>query len=67
MQLLEGDLRGMSGPAAVFIDHFCGGDGGFHGDGGGYGGGFVAADSSWGGLHAWPGWVGYYGGPYVYG
>ncbi|WP_395688958.1 hypothetical protein [Aestuariivirga sp.] len=57
----------MSGPAAVFIDHFCGGDGGFHGDGGGYGGGFVAADSSWGGLHAWPGWVGYYGGPYVYG
>jgi hypothetical protein len=38
--VLEGSLAGASGPAALFIDHFGGGGGGFHGGGfGGYGGG----------------------------
>ncbi len=41
--VLEGSLNGASGPAALFIDHFGGGGGGFGGGGFG-GGGFHGGD-----------------------
>ncbi|WP_018860117.1 hypothetical protein [Rhizobium sp. 42MFCr.1] len=41
--VLEGSLHGASGPAALFIDHFGGGGGGFGGGGFG-GGGFRGGD-----------------------
>lgn len=55
--VLEGNLSGASGPAALFIDHFGGsfGGGGFHG--GGFGGGrlgggdFHGGDFGAGGFH----------------
>ncbi len=37
--ILEGNLDGAAGPAALFIDHFAGGFGGGVGFGGGFGGG----------------------------
>ena len=50
--VLEGNLDGATGPAAVFIDHFGGsfGGGGFHG-GDFAGGGFRGADLGAGGFH----------------
>lgn len=39
VSILEGSLNGSSGPAAVFIDHFGGGGGGFGGGGRSFGGG----------------------------
>ena len=57
VDVLEGDLKGLKGPAAVFIDSHGfgggGGGGGWHGDGG-YDGGWHGDD----GYHAW------YGAPY---
>jgi hypothetical protein len=62
VDVLEGSLKGVKGPAAVFIDHFGGGGGGgwhggyYGGDGwhGGYYGGY-------GWRHDYYGWGGHYG------
>jgi hypothetical protein len=48
--LLEGDLKGLKGPAALFIDSGGGGGGGGGGHGGGGGGGG-------GGMHGGGGWA----------
>ena len=50
VDVLEGDLKGLKGPAAVFIDWFAAGGG--HG-GWAVGGGYTAAIRS--GYHAWYG------------
>ncbi|MCB8819926.1 hypothetical protein [Microvirga rosea] len=42
--VLEGNLNGASGPAALFIDHFGGFGGGFGGFHGGFAGGFRGGD-----------------------
>jgi len=65
VDVLEGDLKGVKGPAAVFIDHFGGGGGG--GGGGFHGGGHYDGDDQYhdGGYNDWhndyAGWGGSYG------
>lgn len=68
--VLEGDLKGVKGPAAVFIDHFGGGGGGGgggHFDGGGqyHDGGYHDGGYHDGGYNDWhndyAGWGGSYG------
>jgi hypothetical protein len=57
VNVLEGDLKGLKGPAAVFIDR----GGGFGGGGGMHGGdhgGWAAAGDGWHGQHGWYGWHG---------
>ena len=58
--VLEGSLAGASGAAALFIDHFARGFGGFHGGMGGFaGGGF---HGGYAGFHGGYAHVGGYGG-----
>lgn len=65
VDVLEGSLKGVKGPAAVFIDHFGGGGGGggYHGGGGWHGNGWHG-DGWYGGdgwHHDYYGWGGHYG------
>lgn len=68
VDVLEGSLKGVKGPAAVFIDHFGGGGGGgggYHGGGGWHGGGDDWHGNDWhndgGWNHDYYGWGGSYG------
>jgi hypothetical protein len=61
--VLEGSLAGASGPAALFIDHFGAGFGGFHGGVGGFaGGGFHGGYARVGG-YGWHGGGAYWHAP----
>jgi len=60
VDVLEGDLKGVKGPAAVFIDHMGGGGGGGHGGGGWHGGGDDWHNGG-GWNHDYYGWGGSYG------
>ena len=61
VDVLEGSLKGVKGPAAVFIDHFGGGGGGGGGDWHG-GGDDWHNDGGWNhDYHGWGGSYGWYG------
>lgn len=64
VDVLEGSLKGVKGPAAVFIDHFGGGGGGgggWHGGGDGWHGGGDDWHNDGGWNHDYDGWGGSYG------
>lgn len=63
VDVLEGDLKGGKGPAAVFIDHFSGGGGGGFGGGGGWHGDGSHGGGDWNNYYGWDGHYGWYGAP----